>query len=264
MIWNIDPILVTIGPISIRYYGLLYALGIMTGYLIARSFFRKKGFKDEIFDKLMIYIIVGLVLGAHLGHLVFYEPSAFINNPIRILQIGKGLASHGGIIGVIIAIWIFTRKRKEIRFLDLCDVISIGGSILVPFIRLGNFFNSEIYGRATDLPFAIVFKRRDNIPRHPTQFYEMILGLGIFFFIYYYYKKNMTRLKEGAIFLQFSMLFFTTRFLIEYFKEYQAVSSSFPFTMGQILSLPLAIAAFIIYFKGGYNKLKPEIGKKKK
>ncbi len=262
MIWDINPILLTIGPVSIRYYGLLYALGIMTGYLISRSFLRRKGFKDEIFDKLMLYIIVGLVLGAHLGHLVFYEPASFINNPIRIFQIGKGLASHGGIIGVIIAIWAFTRKRKGLRFLDFCDVVSVGGSILVPFIRLGNFFNSEIYGRATNSPFAVIFKRRDNIPRHPTQFYEMIIGLSIFFFIYYYYKKNLDRLKEGAIFLIFSMLFFTTRFLIEYLKEYQAISPNFPLTMGQLLSLPLAIAAFIIYFKGGFNKLAPETDKK--
>lgn len=255
-IHNIDPEFLKLGPITIRYYGLLFGTGIFAAYFIARKFFRLKNHPDAMLDKLLIYLIIGLVLGAHFVHLAFYEPKAFIDNPIRIIQVGSGLASHGGFLGAIIGLYLFSRKHK-INFWEYADVLAVGGSIVGIFIRLGNFFNSEIYGRATDLPLGVVFQRRgETLPRHPSQLYEMAIGIVIFLILYFFYKKYYTRVKDGMMLYSFVILYFTTRFFIEYVKEYQVLNSSFPFTMGQLLSAPLVLFGFFIFYKKDYFHLK--------
>ncbi|MCK5268801.1 MAG: prolipoprotein diacylglyceryl transferase [Spirochaetes bacterium] len=265
LIQNINPVMLEIanlpivGTISLRYYGVLYALGIITAFLICRSFFRKKNYPDEIFEKLIVYVVIGLILGAHFVHLIFYEPASIFNNPIRIIQLGKGLASHGGLLGTLVAVYIFTKKRK-LKFWEFLDTITIGGALMVPFIRLGNFFNSEIYGRVTDSPLGVIFKiRGETQPRHPSQLYEMMVGILIFLFLYFFYKKNYKRIKHGTMFYLFLIMYFITRFLLEFVKEYQAVSASFPFTMGQMLSVPLIIIGIYVFIKKKYYKLNPDV-----
>lgn len=294
-IHNIDPVLFELGPISIRYYGALYAIGIMSGFFICQYFMRRRGYSDDIFNKLIIYLVVGLILGAHFGHLFFYEPESLIKNPIRIIQLGKGLASHGGFAGAIIALFLFRRRMKKmadlpaaakkgwkparlnfdygqasaISYLEYTDVITIGGALLVPFIRLGNFFNSEIIGRivSKDFPLAIAFRRTmenrgrseaDLIWRHPSQLYEMAAGILIFLLLFFLYKKLQRRIQDGTIFFSFVFLYFLSRFLIEFVKEYQALPSSFPLTMGQILSLPLIIFGVVMFIWKKSYKLKAE------
>lgn len=259
---NIDPIILRLGPLQLRYYGILFGSGILTAYFIYRYFFRKWGYKDYIPDKLLIYLVVAIVLMAHLVHLVFYEPSAF-TNPARwhrIYEVGEGLASHGGFLGGLLGLWIFTKVHKEykIPYLKYADILFVGGSVFTAFVRTGNFFNSEIYGRATDVPWAVIFQRRDNIPRHPSQIYEMLVGLIIFFIIFKFYKKNYRRVKNGTITTMFIVMYFTTRFFLEYFKEYQFLSKSFPLTMGQLLSIPLILIGLYILFVKKYYQLLPE------
>ena len=259
---NIDPIILKMGPLQLRYYGILFGSGILTAYFIYRHFFRKWGYKDFIPDKLLIYLVVTIVLMAHLVHLVFYEPSAFTDPSRwhRIYEIGSGLASHGGFIGGLLGLWIFTKvySKYNIPYLKYADILFVGGSVFPAFVRTGNYFNSEIYGRATDVPWAVTFLRRDNIPRHPSQMYEMIVGLIIFAIIYTFYKKNYRRIKNGTIMTMFIVMYFTTRFFLEYFKEYQFLSDSFPLTMGQLLSIPLVIIGLYILFVKKYYQLLPE------
>ncbi len=251
---NIDPELLKIGPISIRYYGVCYATGIYTAYLIARHFYRKKGYPDEILDKMLLWIVIGLILGAHFFHLIFYEPQGLLSFK-RIISLGTGLASHGGLLGTFLAMYIFC-KRNKLKFWEQTDLITVGGSALAPFIRLGNFFNSEIYGRPTDLPWGVIFKQRGlTEPRHPSQIYELLINLAIAILLFMIYKKYWKRIKSGGMFFLFLLLYFVTRFLIEYVKEYQALSSSFPLTMGQILSIPFVILSIVVLIKGRYYKL---------
>jgi len=304
-IHNIDPVLLKIyslplvGTIEIRYYGVLYAVGIMCGFFMIQSLFKRKGYSEEICSRLVLYIILGLILGAHYTHIIFYEPQSIFNNPIRLLQLGRGLSSHGGFIGAIIALIFFRRRMQKgepsrigkllagktkqgvrpfdyttaakISSLEYLDMITIGGALLVPFIRLGNFFNSEIVGRIIprvngipDSPFAVAFKRlRENygklknelIYRHPSQLYEMILGIAIFLVLFFFFRKFHARIKHGTIFSGFTILYFTSRFMIEYIKEYQIVSAAFPFTMGQMLSIPLVLLGAFMYIKKKYYQL---------
>ncbi len=248
IIQNINPEIIDLGIISLRYYGILFGMGIFLGYFISKNLSIMKGFDIKILDKALLFIVVGIVIGAHLVHLLFYEPKSFINNPIRIIEIGSGLASHGGILGAFIGFYVYYKINKKIIFWEYVDLIVVSGSIAAPFIRLGNFFNSEIYGIKTDLPIGIIFKQAgETIPRHPTQLYEMIIGLFIFIFLYYFYKKNHNRIKNGTIFLIFMILYFTLRFLIEFLKEYQGIDNNLFFTMGQYLSLPFIIMGLFIF-----------------
>lgn len=250
---DIDPELINIGPVVIRYYGVCYATGIYTAYLIARRFYRKQGYPEVVLDKLLVYIVIGLILGAHLFHLAFYETHNLFNIR-RLVQVGTGLASHGGLLGTFLAIFLFCRAKK-IKFWKQIDILTIGGSALAPFIRLGNFFNSEIYGRPTDVPWGVIFKQRGfTEPRHPSQIYELLINLAIAITLFVIYKKYWKRIKPGAIFYLFLILYFVTRFLIEYVKEYQTMSENFPLTMGQMLSIPFVVIALIIVIKGRYYR----------
>jgi prolipoprotein diacylglyceryl transferase len=259
---DINPVIFKIGFLQLRYYGIFFGTGIMTAYFIARHFFRKWNYHDKVLDKLFIYLVLSIVIMAHLVHLIFYEPSAFTDPSRfhRIYEVGEGLASHGGFLGGLLGLWLFTKFNKEynIPYLKYADILFVGGSVFPAFVRTGNFFNSEIYGRATDVPWAVIFLRRDNIPRHPSQIYEMIVGLIIFFIIFNFYKKNYRRLKYGTITIMFTVLYFTTRFFLEYFKEYQFLSPSFPLTMGQLLSIPIVVVGLYFLFVKKYFVLLDE------
>ena len=183
IVWNIDPEIIRIGGFSLRYYSLFFVVAFLLGYSIINKIYNEEKLQSDLVNKLLIYVIAGTIIGARLGHTLFYEFVYYKHHLLEIFlpfRIGngkfeltgyRGLASHGGAIGILIAIWIYSRNTK-LKFLWILDrlviVVALGGF----FIRLGNFFNSEILGSATDMPWAVVFARVDLVPRHPAQLYE--------------------------------------------------------------------------------------------
>lgn len=245
--WNVDPEIFRIGSFAIRWYGLLFALAFYVSYLILSRIFKKEGISMEVLDKLTMYVFVGTVLGARLGHCLFYQPDYYLAKPIEILKIWEGgLASHGAAIGILIALWLFARKIKKpyTWILDrIVVVIALGGS----FIRLGNLMNHEIIGVETNVSWAFIFNRIDEIPRHPAQLYESLSYLVIFLLLFYMFNKTNLKDKKGFIFSVFLICLFSVRFFIEYFKEVQVqFEQSMFINMGQILSIPFIIIGFII------------------
>lgn len=257
--WNTDPTIYWItDSFPLKYYGLLFAIGILLGYSIVKRIFIKENVSVEILDNLLIYIIVGTILGARLGHCLFYEPEYFFQHPIEILlpikKIGgiykfvgfQGLASHGGTIGVFIAVLLFYRKNK-VNLLWLLDRIAIAVPVTAAFIRLGNFMNSEIYGKPTSGNWGIVFQKDDLIPRHPTQLYEAFAYFLIFLVALFLYQSDQIKKRNGFIFGIFLILLFSARFIIEFFKENQeSFENQMPINMGQILSIPFVLAGILL------------------
>lgn len=246
--WNLDPEIFSLGPLSIRWYGLLFALGFVVGYIIFQQFFRKEGIKEELLDKLTIYVALGTIIGARLGHVIFYDPRYYLENPVKIIKTWEGgLASHGGVIGILIAIWFFSRNTR-ISYLWVMDRIVIMGALAGFFIRMGNLMNSEIYGVQTDLPWGFIFLRKNEIvPKHPTQIYEALAYLLIFGILYLLNRGYYEKLKRGFSFGLFFILLFTTRFFIEFIKEDQSdFEAGMALNMGQILSLPFILAGIAI------------------
>ena len=246
--WNVDPEIVHIGFFSLRYYSLLFMLSFLIGIYIMRWIFKQEGKNPDDVDSLLIYTLFGTVIGARLGHCLFYDPVYYLSNPIRILKVWEGgLASHGAAIGILLAIYLYVKKHKDQPYLWLMDRVVITVALAAFFIRLGNFFNSEIIGRPTDLPWAIVFDRVDNVPRHPSQLYEAFAYLIIFFVIFKIYKKYKANLPQGYIFGIFLIGIFGFRIFVEFYKENQsAFEAGMILDMGQILSIPLVLAG--IYF----------------
>ncbi|MBW2736628.1 MAG: prolipoprotein diacylglyceryl transferase, partial [Deltaproteobacteria bacterium] len=239
--WNIDPVLIDLGLIELRWYGLFFATGVMLGARAMPHYFERFKLPPKHAGAMTIWAMVSMVLGAHFLHLLFYEPRSFIDNPRRIIEIGKGLASHGGGLGAVLAVFLYSRSKK-IPFHRLLDPM-VGTSLwVIPFVRLGNFFNSEIYGRATDLPWAVIFARRGfTESRHPSQLYEMLVGFALLGLWLLLGRRARERWAPGALSYLTIFCYFTTRFLIEFVKEYQTLHASFPLTMGQMLSTPLAL-----------------------
>ncbi|OXB25391.1 prolipoprotein diacylglyceryl transferase [Flavobacterium tructae] len=265
--WDADPVIFWItDSFPLKYYGAFFACGLLLGYAIVRNIYKKENLSLDNLDSLLVYVIVGTILGARLGHCFFYEPSYFLQHPIEILLpiqkvagvykfVGyQGLASHGGSIGVLTAMVLYCRKYK-VKFLWLLDKMAIGVPVTGAFIRFGNFMNSEIYGKPTDGNWGVVFQRDDLIPRHPTQLYEAFAYLLIFVILLTMYKSEKIRKADGLIFGYFLMLLFLARFIIEFFKENQeAFENSMPINMGQILSIPfILIGLGLIVWKSKKN-----------
>ncbi len=249
--WNVSPEIFSIGPITIRWYGLLFATSFIVGYEIMRRIFRKENKNEEDLNDLVWYMIWGTVIGARLGHCLFYNPSYYLSHPLEILMIWKGgLASHGAAIGILIAIYLYSKKKSDQTFLWVMDRVVITVALAGAFIRTGNLFNSEIIGKPTNLPWAFVFERVDNLPRHPSQIYEALAYLIIFILLYRLYLKYYSKLNEGYLFGLFLTLIFSFRFLVEFVKARQEPwEVGLPLDMGQILSIPLIIAGVIILNK---------------
>jgi phosphatidylglycerol:prolipoprotein diacylglycerol transferase len=252
--WNVDPVIVWItDSFPLKYYGAFFACGLLLGFAIVKNIYKKENQSLQNLDSLLIYVIVGTVLGARLGHCIFYEPSYFLQHPIEILLpiqkiegayqfVGfQGLASHGGTIGVLIAILLYCRKYK-VKLLWILDRMAIAVPITAAFIRFGNFMNSEIYGKPTNGSWGVVFERDDLIPRHPTQLYEAFSYLLIFGILYFMFKSEKIKQISGIIFGCFLTLLFLARFIIEFFKENQeAFENNMLINMGQILSIPFIL-----------------------
>lgn len=252
--WGVGPEIIKLGPLSLRWYGLLFALGFVVGYLIMQKIFldEKKPAKD--LESLTITMILGTVIGARFGHCFFYEPEYYLANLHKVLYVWEGgLASHGAAIGILFALWLFVSKRKHITYMWIVDRIVVVVALAGFFIRLGNFFNSEILGSPADVPWAVIFTRIDDIPRHPAQLYEAFAYLISFFVLYFTYKKNHQKLGQGFLFGLFLVLIFGFRFFVEFFKENQsAFEAGMILNMGQILSIPLVligIASILISMK---------------
>jgi prolipoprotein diacylglyceryl transferase len=249
--WNVNPEIFRIGNFAVRWYGLLFASGFLFGYLIFYKFFKKEGLTVDMLDKLTIYMALGTVIGARLGHCLFYEPDYYLKNPIEILKVWRGgLASHGAAIGILLALYLFIRKYKKsyIWILDrIVVVVALGGAM----IRLGNLMNSEIYGIETKLPWGFVFLRNHEIvPKHPTQIYEALTYLAVFGILFRIYLKTEGKFRDGTLFGWFLILVFGMRFIIEFIKEDQVpFEERMVLNMGQLLSIPFVlIGIFILYY----------------
>ncbi len=254
--WNISPEIVDFWGIQIRWYGLLFASGFVVGYQIMQWIFNKEGKSLKDLEALTLTMILGTVIGARLGHCLFYEPEYYLMNPLEILKVWHGgLASHGAAVGILTALWLFSRKHKDISYLWILDRIVIVIALAGCFIRLGNFFNSEIIGIPADVPWAVIFERVDMLPRHPAQIYESISYLFIFFILIFRYKKFGAGLPAGQLFGLFLVLIFGARFVIEFYKRNQVgFESGMILDMGQLLSIPLILTGIYFVYRSLNNK----------
>ncbi len=271
--WDVSPQLIKIGNFEIRWYGLLFALGFMAGYFFFQHAFTREKVPFKLIDQLAFYIIIGAVAGARLGHCLFYQPDYYLANPIEILMIWRGgLASHGGALGIMIALGLFLRKNPSLSFIWLLDRIAVPTALAGCFIRLGNLFNSEILGAPSNASWAFIFAQRTDlemIPRHPAQLYEASAYLLIFVLLFLLYKKLGAQTKHGLLIGLFFTLVFSARFIIEFFKEVQVpFEEGLTLNMGQLLSIPFVLAGIGLiaysqikgYTQSGYQEKK---GRKK-
>ena len=288
--WNPDPELFRLfGSIPIHYYGLLWVVGIGLAYLVVRQQYRDKKIGDDKFEPLFFYCFFGILIGARLGHCLFYQPDYYLNHfwemilPVHFLPGGgwkwtgyEGLASHGGTLGLIIALWLYCRKTK-MHYVDVVDMIAVATPITACCIRLANLMNSEIIGKPTDVPWAFVFERVDMLPRHPAQLYEAIAYFIFFLGMIYLYKQGRIKQSEkpqtdfskaaagkatagiaatsrhhrGFFFGLCLTEIFVFRFFIEFLKENQVdFENTMDLNMGQWLSIPfIVIGVYFIYGK---------------
>ena len=271
--WNVDPVLFSIGSLQVRWYGLFWALGFLIGYFIMQKIYRREKMTDDSLDKLLIYMLVSTIIGARLGHCLFYEPGYYLSHPLEILKIWEGgLASHGGAIGILIGLFIYARKVKK-PYIWILDRIVIAVCLVGALIRCGNVMNHEIYGTPTSLPWGFVFMRGqeqfcgtfDNyslctswgdccppsewLPCHPTGLYEAffcLVALGIL--LWMYYKRDLGNRQPGVMFSVFLIIIFGSRIAIESLKNVQVdFENDMLFDMGQWLSVPFVIAGIVIW-----------------
>lgn len=249
--WSVSPEIFHLGPLSVRWYGFLFAMAFIAGYFIMTWVFKKEGRPRTDLEQLSVYMIFGTVIGARLGHCLFYNPEYYLSNPIEIIKVWEGgLASHGAAIGIITALYIFSNKKKNYSLLWILDRIVIVTALGGSFIRMGNLFNSEIIGKPTDVPWAFIFTAVDEVPRHPAQLYESIAYFLIFLILLFIYYKGITKNKSGLLFGLFLVFVFTFRFFIEFIKEDQsAFEAEMALNMGQVLSIPFVITGIIFILK---------------
>lgn len=246
--WNVDPEIFRIGPVAIRWYGLLFMLGFVASYQILKPIFKKEKVSLELLDKLSMYIGAGTIIGARLGHCLFYEPGYYLSHPIKIIMIQEGgLASHGGAMGIMIALWLFVKKYKVDNFSWWIDRLSIVIPLSGALIRFGNLMNSEIFGKPTDLPWGFYFDQLPfeiaSVPHHPTQIYEGVYYMLVFgLMCWLFFKKNLAQ-NPWNMFGTLLILIFAFRLGIEFLKEDQEGQKATTFlNMGQLLSIPFILA----------------------
>lgn len=272
IVWDVSPALFhfpdwipLLGGREVRWYGMLFAASFVVGYYIVQRMFVREGIKQEVLDELSTWMLIATVVGARLGHCLFYEPAFYLANPIEILKVWEGgLASHGAAIAIIIALYFFSRKHKK-PFVWILDRIVVVVALAGFFIRTGNLFNSEIFGHITHLPWGFQFVRASELelrtdPRHPTQIYEGLIYLSSFFFLMSsYFKRGMGEKRPGYLFGWFLILIFGTRFFVEFLKEPQVeFENSMVLNMGQWLSIPFALIGILILVlpqKSGIRKM---------
>lgn len=241
--WDVNPEIFRIGSFAVRWYGLLFASSFLFGYIILQKIFKNENLSESVLDRLTIYVAIGVIVGARLGHCFFYEPGYYLSHPGEILKIWHGgLASHGAAVGIILAIWLFIRKEKK-DFTWAIDRVAIVVALSGFFIRTGNLMNSEIYGIETTVPWGFVFLQNgETAPKHPTQIYEALAYLIIFGILMWLYWREKGEYIQGTLISLTLILIFVARFFIEFLKEDQvAFEASMPLNMGQLLSIPFII-----------------------
>lgn len=256
--WDIDPVFCDLGVIELRYYTCLFAIGILGGYWFVLKLYKSEGINENAVYALAIYAILGIVIGARLGHCLFYDWAYFSRHPLEMILpvrftprfefVGyRGLASHGGTIGVLIALYLYSRRYK-MNYFEVLDKVAIVAPLTGAFIRFGNFVNSEIIGKATTTsPFAVVFRRVDTLPRHPSQLYEALSYLLVFIVLWFLYKRTKGKTGNGFYMGIAVALIFSARFLIEFTKENQVgFENDLILNMGQLLSIPFVILGIVI------------------
>ena len=269
--WNLDPVLIELfGSFPIMYYSICFGLGLILGLRVVHRLWLDDNWPIEKLDRLTIYVFLATLIGARLGHCLFYEPDYFLSHPIEIFIPFKsvngewvydgfrGLASHGGILAVVLTLILYSWK-KDLPILSLLDKVAVGGILTGCFIRLGNFMNSEIIGKPTGGDYGVIFEQVDLIPRHPAQLYEAIAYLIIFFVLLnvHRHKKSQQGFTFGLLFI----LLFTSRFLIEFYKENQvAFEDSMTINMGQWLSIPGIIIGLIFIFYSNRDQSRASTG----
>lgn len=254
--WNVDPCLFALGGFELRWYSLLFVSGFILGYYIFKGFFTREGLPwEKLLDPLLYTLLIATIVGARLGHCLFYQPDYYLTSWEGFLEIFQpwkgGLASHGGSIALLLAMWWYAHKygrKYNFDFLWIMDKLVIPVCFAGAAIRLGNLFNSEIYGDVTTLPWGFIFERNgETLPKHPTQLYEafsyLLLGCGLMTL----YKYRLDKLYRGEIFGIFLICLFGVRFLIEFIKEPQvAFEEGMALNMGQLLSIPFILGGIVI------------------
>lgn len=297
--WTISPIVFEVGPVTIRWYGLCFLAAILLSIKIMEKPFERLGRDPDDAASLTVYVVVGIIIGSRLMHCLAYDPSQYLSNPFRILKIWEGgLSSHGAAIGALLGGWVWVsgafyrlcmalapftpsfvkkglilffgevRHQPGLTWFKAADITIPGFGISIIFVRLGNLFNHEIVGRQTDLPWAFTFTRypldKTPVPRHPSQIYELLLGLAILIVTYYLSRKRFRKHRDGFLLFVFGVMYFFFRFFLEYFKDYQSelTEHNGALTMGQWLSVPfflLSVPFFIAFFKRPQHQIANDV-----
>lgn len=250
--WNVSPEIFHIGFLSVRWYGLLFAVGFLLGYNIGERMFKFEGSNLKWIESLFIYLLVATVVGARLGHVLFYGWDYYSQHPAEIFMVWRGgLASHGGAIGIFIALLIWSRRVSRRSVFWVLDRVVVPTALVAAMIRFGNLMNSEIYGHQTTLPWGFIFERNsETIAKHPTQIYESLSYLLTFAIVMYLFFKTNLRKREGFIVGFFFVMVFLSRFLIEFIKEDQeAFEAGMALNMGQLLSIPFVLGGLFLMFR---------------
>ena len=248
--WDVSPEIFRLGPLPIRWYSLGWLLAFGVGFYLVRWMYRREGKPEADLETVLLYMILGAIIGARLGHCFFYRPEYYLANPLEIIAFWKGfrgLASHGGTLGILVSLYIFSRRHPDQPYLWLLDRIAAPTALGGFFIRMGNLMNSEILGLPSDVPWAMIFTRVDPLPRHPAQLYEALSYLAIFFIILILYRRKGTGLPRGFLTGIFFSTVFGARFFIEFVKErHAAFEAGLPLSMGQILSIPIVVVGLAL------------------
>lgn len=258
--WDVSPEIFIIGGFSLRYYSAFFAIGFILAYFIIKHYYKMESIPQKELDRLTIFVVLGGIIGARLGHCIFYEPSYFLTSkhwmemilpfsfsPFKFTGY-QGLASHGGAIGVLVAVFIFKFKSKQDGFLSITDKLVIPIGFVGALIRFGNLMNSEIYGYPTDLPWGFLFVRNgDTLPCHPTQIYEALCYIIVSVVLILLYRRKNFAEKHGFMLGMFLIMVFTARFFIEFLKQNQeSFEEGMSLNMGQILSIPAIVCGIML------------------
>lgn len=255
-VWNINPVLIHLGPVQIRWYGLMFATAFMVGYSMMLWIYKREKKRVEDLDRMLWYLAIGTVVGARLGHCLFYDPDYYLSHPLKIFAIWEGgLASHGAYIGILVSLYLYRLKTDD-SYIWLMDRVAVSCILSASLVRIGNFFNSEILGVPTDVPWAVVFARVDTVPRHPVQLYEAIGYAMIAVVLIWVYKKTGLKPIRGLLSGIFTALVFLVRFLLEFVKTRQeSYAHGGWLTTGQMLSIPFFLVGvlFILWSLRNYR-----------
>jgi prolipoprotein diacylglyceryl transferase len=250
--WNVSPEVFSLGPIHVRWYGLLFAVGFLFGYNQGEKMFKREGIDMKWLESLFLYLIVATIVGARLGHVFFYGWDYYSQHLNEILYVWQGgLSSHGGTFGILIALYFWSKKVSKRSILWVLDRVVVPTALVAALIRMGNLMNSEIYGVQTSLPWGFIFERNhETVAKHPTQIYESLSYLATFAVMMYMYWKTKAKDYQGLIIGVFFVMVFLSRFLVEFIKEDQeAFEAGMALNMGQLLSIPLILAGIILIIR---------------